>query len=89
MNYHKDANCKGCSFFFGVFGPGKIEGAPPVLLGGQCRKYAPGATALLIPKQQESIEAGGMVMIPVVERVTTVPHVAPDFWCGEFEPRAA
>ena len=88
MNFHKDAKCKDCRFFFGVFGPSKIDGAPPVLMGGQCRKAPPASSAMLIPKQQESIEAGGVVMVPAIERVTTVPHVAADFWCGEWKGRA-
>lgn len=89
MNFHKDAKCKDCRFFFGVFGPGKIEGEPPVLMGGQCRINPPASAAILIPQQRESIEAGGMVMVPSIERVTTVPHVAPDFWCGAWKAREA
>ena len=88
MNYHEQ-KCKDCAFFFALFGQPTIEGVAPPLLGGQCRKSAPVSTAILIPKQQASIEAGGTVMVPAIERVTTVPHVSADYWCGEFQKRAA
>jgi hypothetical protein len=89
MNLHDDAECKRCAFFFGVFGPGAIDGSGPVLLGGQCRKNAPAVGVVLVPKQVQSVEAGGTVTVPVIERCTASPHVAPDYWCGEFKARTA
>jgi hypothetical protein len=44
---------------------------------------------VLVPKQVQSVEAGGTVTVPVIERCTASPHVAPDYWCGEFKARTA
>lgn len=89
MNFHKDAKCKECAFFFGMFGPSKIEGGEPVLLGGQCRKSAPTVGFVLVPREIESVAAGGKVMVPHIERCTAMPQVAADYWCGEFKARTA
>ena len=44
---------------------------------------------VVVAQQVQSVEAGGTVLVPKIERCTSSPHVAPDYWCGEFERRVA
>lgn len=87
MNFQKDAKCKNCAYFFPVFGPSKIEGGEQQLLGGQCRKAPPVVGFLVVPTPVQSIEQGGAVIMPKIERLTAPPHVTADYWCGEFRQR--
>lgn len=89
MNYHKDASCKECAYFFAVFQASKIEGGKPQVVGGQCRIRAPSVGFVPLPVvQQGTVASGGEPRAGIkIERCSAPPHVAPDYWCGEFKKR--
>lgn len=87
MDFHSQAQCQKCAFFFAIFKPSDIDPEKTTLVGGQCRKATPTSTVILVPKEKQSVEDAAVVVVPVIERVTLVPHVAPDFWCGEYKQR--
>lgn len=96
MNFHKEAKCAKCKYFFGIPSamPPKVAGGPSEIkmLGGQCRRYVPTVGFVLIMEQRvvqqkvQTAEGPEVQIVPKIERVTSPPQVMAEFWCGEFEP---
>jgi len=89
MNFHKDASCKECKFFFAMFQPSELAPNVPKLVGGQCRKNCPTVGfAVVIHEKPGTVETGGNPTVTQkIERCSANPHVMPDYWCGQFERR--
>lgn len=86
MDFHTQARCERCAFFFGIFEE-QDGGRPAILKGGQCRQGPPPTFIVVMPRARKNLETAQMEMVPFPERMTTPPIVMPDFWCGSYQPR--